>query len=344
MIRGARSASASDRPVLRVGLAGFGPEEEEAIRAVLRAPAPGLTWQVAPLADADAWCVNGARAQLLGDGTVRIAPGLPSSRSIRVDPQAVDCPVVFARLPASPGFRPQWVFDPEQPATIAAMLRWLEGRLRPLIVQFQLASHIAGADLDLRDCSWHVTLEGRLCAVVNQRSGIGVWALADPAKLPGARWSRRPESANSIPAHFVQTDFSQLMWQYATRTARDCLPAHYRTQTLFLRRPPRLPARTLNDASLTLVRELGHAPGTFAELRERTGLADAVLTRHLGALYMVGAVTADPRRAPAPNSVLDTANPSGFVPASMLPATPRTLGMTVKLIIGTRSNPAGATS
>ncbi len=134
------------------------------------------------------------------------------------------------------------------------------------------------------------------------------------------------------------------MWQYATRTARDCLPAHYRTQTLFLRRPPRLPARTLNDASLTLVRELGHAPGTFAELRERTGLADAVLTRHLGALYMVGAVTADPRRAPAPNSVLDTANPSGFVPASMLPATPRTLGMTVKLIIGTRSNPAGATS
>jgi len=342
MIRRNFAPPAPDLPVLRVGLAGFGPDEEEAIRAALRASAPGLTWQVAPLADADAWCVNGARAQLLPDGTVRIAPGLPSSRSIRVDPRAVDCPLVFARLPDSPGFRPQWVFDPAQPATITAMLRWLEGRLRPLIVQFHLAAHIAGAGLDLRACSWHVTLEGRLCAVVNQRSGIGVWALADPARLPSARWSRRPESANAIPAHFVQTDFSQLMWQYATRTSRDCLPAHYRTQTLFLRRPPRLPARTLDDSTLALVRELGHAPASMAELRERTGLADAALVRHLGALYMVGAITADPRRAPPPRSVIDVANSSGFAPVTMLPATARTLGMTVKLIVGTRSNPAGA--
>lgn len=342
MIRRALAPDVPDCPVLRLGLAGFGPDEEDSIRAVLRAPAPGLVWQVAPLADADAWCVNGARAQLLGDGTVRIAPGLPSSRSIRMDPQAVDCPVVFAHLPAVPGFRPQFVFDPGQPATIAAMLRWLEGRLRPLVVQFHVAGHIVAAGLDLRACSWHMTLAGRLCAVVNQRSGIGVWALADPAALPGAHWSRRPESANAIPAHFVRTDFSHLIWQYAMRTARDCLPTHYRTRSLYLRRAPRLTARTLDDTSLLLVRELGHAAGSLAELRERTGLPESVLARHLGALYLVGAVTADPRRAPAPNLALDTANSSEFAPATVLPATARTLGMTVKLIIGTRSNPAGA--
>ncbi|WBY00227.1 hypothetical protein PE066_12135 [Ramlibacter tataouinensis] len=338
----ARAPAAQDFPVLRLGLAGFSPAEEEGIRAALREPAPGLLWEIVPLADADAWCVNGVRAQPLGDGTVRIAPGLPSSRSIRVDPRAVDCPVVFARLPASPGFRPQCVFDPEQPATIAAMLRWLEGRLRPIVVQFHVARHIAVAEPDLRACSWHVTLEGRLCAVVNQRSGIGVWALADPAALPNARWSRRPESANAIPAHFVTTDFSQLMWQYATRTSRDCLPPHYRTQPLFLRRPPRLPARTLDDTSLLLVRELGHACAGFAELRERTGLGEAALARHLGALYMVGAITADPRRASVPRAVLDAANSSGFAPATVLPATARTLGMTVKLIIGTPGNTAAA--
>lgn len=340
MIGRSREPALPDRPVLRLGLAGFSSVEEEAIRTAVRAPVPVLDWEVVPLADADAWCVNGARAQPLGDGTVRIAPGLPSSRSIRVDPKAIDCPVVFAGLPASPGFRPQCVFDPEQPASISAMLRWLEGRLRPTVVQFHVARHIAEADLDLRGCSWHVSLEGRLCAVVNQRSGIGVWALADPAGLPAARWSRRPESANAIPAHFVTTDFSQLMWQYATRTARDCLPPHYRTLPLFLRRPPRLPARTLDDTSLLLVRELGHVPQNFAELRERTGLAEAALARQLGALYMVGAITADPRRAP--RAAIDAAQSSGFAPPSMLPATARTLSMTVKLVVGTGGQPAGA--
>jgi hypothetical protein len=59
----------------------------------------------------------------------------------------------------------------------------------------------------------------------------------------------------------------------------------------------------LNDQVLLLVRELGFTPGTMAELAQRTGIGQPALARQLGALYMVGSITADPRRAPAPRAV-----------------------------------------
>jgi hypothetical protein len=185
------------------------------------------------------------------------------------------------------------------------VLQQLEGWLRPLMMQFYLASHIVDKNLDLRSGVFHVSVNGKLYAMVSLRSGIGVWPIADPTDLRHAIWSHRPDSADAIPNYFVRTDYSQLIWQYATRTRRDCLPPHYRTSQLFLRRPPRLPMRLLNDPSLLLVRELGFMPGTLAELALRTGIAGAQLARHLGALYMVGAITADPKRAPAPRAVLE---------------------------------------
>jgi predicted transcriptional regulator len=64
--------------------------------------------------------------------------------------------------------------------------------------------------------------------------------------------------------------------------------------------------RLLNDPSLLLVRELGFTPGSLAELAQRTGMANAQLARHLGALYMVGAITTDPKRAPPPRVVVES--------------------------------------
>lgn len=180
------------------------------------------------------------------------------------------------------------------------MLQQLENRLRPLRVQFYLASQVVEEGLNLHSGVFHVNVRGRLCAVVGRRSGIGVSPDADPADLRGGVWSHRNEGAEPVPGHFVRTDFSELMWQYATRTMRDCLPPHYRTRRLFLRRPPRVPMRLLDDPSLLLVRELASGPASIAELAQSTGMADPQLSRHLGALYMVGAITADPRRAPAP--------------------------------------------
>ena len=131
---------------------------------------------------------------------------------------------------AAPDFKPAYLFQRDSPESIAAVLKQLEGWLRPLMVQFYLASHIVEKNLDLRSGVYHVSVNGKLYALVSRRSGIGVWPIADPAEMRNAVWNHRPESADAIPSHFVRTDFSQLMWQYATRTSRDCLPPHYRTR------------------------------------------------------------------------------------------------------------------
>jgi hypothetical protein len=55
----------------------------------------------------------------------------------------------------------------------------------------------------------------------------------------------------------------------------------------------------MKDAHLLLLRELAQAPGTFAELEQRTGLVGSHLSRPLAALYYVGAITSNPRRASA---------------------------------------------
>ena len=292
-------------PVLRLGLAGFSPAEHSLLNLALasRASRGRIGWQLTQLGEADAWCVSGSHARRLPDGTLRIVPGLPSGRSIRINLREIDWPIAFSTASGAPAFESGYGFRADCAQSIQSVLDQLEGWLRPLIVQFYLASQIVQKNLDLRCGVFHVNVRGKLYAMVSLRGGIGVWPIADPADLQHAVWSRRPESADAIPSHFVRTDYSQLMWQYATRTMRDCLPPHYRTRLLFLRRPPRLPMRLLDDPSLLLMRELGSSPGTFAELALRTGIADAQLSRHLGALYMVGAITADPRRVPAPRAV-----------------------------------------
>ena len=298
---------AAEVPVLRLGLAGFAAAEQSLLNLVLasRVSHGRISWQLAALGEADAWCVNGSRVQRLPEGVLRILPGLPSGRPIRIHPDEIDWPIAFSTPLGSAGFAPAFTYQADSPESIESVLEQLEGWLRPLMVQFYLASQIVEQHLDLRSGVFHVSVHGKLYAIVSLRSGIGVWPIANPADLRHAVWSRLPDSADAIPNSFVRSDYSQLMWQYATRTTRDCLPPHYRTRPLYLRRPPRVPLRLLNDPSLLLVRELEFMPGTFAELAQRTGMVGAQLARHLGALYMVGAITADPKRAPAPRAIVE---------------------------------------
>ena len=327
----------AERPLLRLGLAGFTAAEQNPLNVALagRASRDQMNWQMSALGDADAWCVNGSRVQGLPDGTLRIVPGLPSGRSIRINPDDVNWPVAFSTPLAAPGFKPDYAFQADSAPSIVAVLKQLEGWLRPLMVQFHLASHIVQQNLDLRAGTFHVHVNGKLYALVSRRHGIGVWPIADPAEMRNAVWSHRPDGADEIPGHFVRTDFSQMIWQYGMRTARDCLPPHYRTRQLFLRRAPRLPTRLLTDESLLLVSELGSMPGTLADLAQRTGMATDKLARHLAALYLVGAITADPKRAPAPRSAGEgsewtSAFDSGTSSGSSAPPGPE---MTVKLTL-----------
>jgi hypothetical protein len=329
----------AELPVLRLGLAGFTAAEQSLLNIVLasRAAHGQISWQLAALGEADAWCVNGSRVQCQADGVLRILPGLPSGRSIRIHPDEIDWPIAFSTPLGSPEFEPAFAFEADSLESMESMLQHLEGWLRPLMVQFYLARHIVDEQLDLRTGVFHVSVHGKLYAMVSQRSGIGVWPIANPADLGHAVWSHRPDAAADIPNSFVRTDYSQLMWQYATRTTRDCLPPHYRNKLLYLRRPPRVPMRLLNDPSLLLVRELGYMPGTFSDLAQRTGIAGAQLARHLGALYMVGAITADPRRAPAPKVVVEGADWHSSFPSGASVQSECDAEMTVKLTISSAS-------
>ena len=321
--------------MLRLGLVGFAPAQEAAIKEALEAADhQPMTWKLATLADADAWCVNGSRIQVLGDGTVRIAHGLPSGRSLRINLAEMGRPIAFSSPLATQQVSSACVVDPESRESVGAMLKYFAGHLSPFVVQFYLASKVVGEHLDLKSSAHHVSLNGRLIAVVSLRGGIGVRPIADAALLANAVWARRPISADAIPSYFVRTDFSQLMWQYAVRTTRDWLPAHYRTSQLYLRRVPRVPLRMLDDHSLLLVRELGHASGTLSDLAQRTGMAKAQVSHRLAALYLVGAITASRDRAPLPHSIRDVADGHSALDSGPQPQ----LGLTVRLTIDTEQS------
>ena len=283
-------------PVLRLGLVGFGPAQHALLEAALANVDSGMCWQVAKLSHADAWCANGSCAEVLPDGSLQIGAAAGGARPIRINLDESDRPIAFSLPLASKQLRDVTTFHLTSPASIKAMLDRFDGWLRPMAVQLCLASYIAENNLDLNTGVFHVIVKGRLQAVVS-RNGVGVLAIADPAEVADASWAHRPPFADEIPRHFLRIGFHQLMWQYAMRTDRDVLPARFRTGLIYWRAPPQLPNRLLGDAHLIMARELSQAPATFRELGERTALPDAQLARCLAALYVVGAITTDRRRA-----------------------------------------------
>lgn len=286
-------------PVLRLGLVGFTVEQQLLLTDVVTAAAAsGLVWEISKLEDADAWWVNGARCQLLADGSMRIASGVPGGRSLQLNLADIDRPVAFCGpLPRS--FQPDHLFALDSQPSMKAVLRRFERWLSSLAAQFCLASHIVENEGALAPGVYHVSNHGTLLAVVDLQGDVGVLPSAGPIDFEEAVWHHRPAGAASIPAGFVQASLSQLMWQYALRTSRDVLPRRYRKGPLYFRRPPRVAQRSLKDAHLLLMRELSCQAGSFEELQQRTGMAADILSQHLAALYLVGTITANPKRAAA---------------------------------------------
>lgn len=288
----------TELPVLRLGLLGFNPAQQAIFETALVVLRTRLKWQVVPLDQADAVCVNGSRALVRPDGHIEVAGSTPGAPPVCLFPDDTDRPLAFS-LPLAPGVESASTFDMASPASTRAMLEKFEGWLRPACIQFCLASRIVQERLDVSSTStvFHVSVDGRLVAIVSRRSGIGVLPIADPVRLDGAIWARRPAAADEIPGHFVQAGLTQVLWQYALRTRRQLLPTYFRAGPLYWCRSPQLPQRLFSDSHLMIVRELAHAPATFAELGQRTGLAEAMLTRDLAALRIVGAVTNDRKQA-----------------------------------------------
>jgi len=282
---------------MRLGLVGFEPDEIAGITAQFTQIQTRMSWRLADLGEADALFAHGGRATLLVDGSVQIRPGSGDARPVRIDLTDSDRPLAFSQPRPSSLQRPCPTFDLARPETVRAVLEQFSGWLRPMALRFWLASTIVEERLDLSSHVYHVSVEGRLHAVVSRRTGVGVLPIADPTRLEDAIWARRPALADEIPGHFVQTGLPQVLWQYAMRTRRNLLPPDMRSGLIYWCRAPQLPQRLFRDSHLTIVRILAHAPTSYAVLMQLTGLEDAVLTRDLAALRIVGAITHDRRQA-----------------------------------------------
>lgn len=282
-------------PLLRLGLAGFTAEQQQAIGAVLAKGCDEATiWEVGQMDGADAWWLNGARTQLLGADQIRVASGVAGGRSIQINVADVDRPLGFAR-PLPMGLRPLCSFDLASASSARAVLRQFETWLAPVTAQFCLAAHIVEHQSALGVGLFELCLGAQVLAVVDMQGEVAVRSTLGFADFEGTWW-RRSTSA-PVPEHFARTSLAQLMWQYTVRTQRDVLPRHYRTGLLYFRRAPRLPQRLIKDSHLLIMRELMLAPATFEELQQRCGFAEPRLARELASLYFVGSITSNPKRA-----------------------------------------------
>jgi hypothetical protein len=283
-------------PVFLLGFGGFSPGQQRVLGEVLEAASGPTQWLASEMAGADAWWVNGARLRMIGERTIRVSAGNPAGQSFQLYLPDIDRPVAYSRPISCPEFQPALTFDPESQPSMTRVLEKFDAALSALTAQFCLASHIVEHQTALGSGVFDVSVNGSLIAVVDMKGEIGVMPSVGPADLEQSFWRRRAE-ALPIPHRFVRTSLSHLMWQYAIRTQRDILPRHYRTGLLYFRRPPRLPQRMLKDSHLLLMRELAMEPMSFEGLQQRTGLSEPALSRGLAALYFVGAVTANPKRA-----------------------------------------------
>lgn len=291
-------ASRAECTVLRLGLVGFAAEQNERVKAVMNLG--GLTaicWEVGGFADADAWAVEGSRTQLLPDGSIRVASGIPQGRSVRFSLLDIDRPIAFSDPVAPSLLEPACRFDLNDPESVRQVLARFEYWLRPLTCQLCLAAQLIEHESELRSAVYHVCRKGQLLAVVDLGGGAGVLPTAAPDDFASAEWISRPSSARYIPETFKRVTLSELMWPYALRTTRDLLPERYRAGLIYYRRAPRLPHRMLKDSHLLLMRELSCAAASFEDLQQLTGMSSPRLAHDLAALYLVGSITSNPRRA-----------------------------------------------
>ena len=313
-------------PVLRLGLAGYTEAQQKtAAEAVAGAGSGRARWELAAFADADAWWLEGSRTLLMANEHLRVQPAVPSGRSIQLALADVDRPVAFSQPITAPGFKPAVTFNLGDRNAAVAVLGQFAGWLQTLLSQFALASSIAEQQPNLNAGSWEVIRDSQLLAVVDLKLGAGIMPGVGASQFAEASWCIRDHGGVTIPANYPRASVSQVMWQYAQRTERDLLPPHYRQQKLYFRRPPRLAQKQLKDAHLLVMRELVSHPGmNFNGLQQATGMGEAQLARVLSALYVVGSITSNPKRALATaGGVRDSVGAEQGAYFSVMDSTPR---------------------
>jgi hypothetical protein len=233
------------------------------------------------------------------DQLVRIPSQDPTKPAILLDLNEIDRPTAFALPMVSSELKPPHVFDPNSAVSLVNILRKFEAWLQPLAVQLTLCQGLADRRERLDSPVYHLTLGGKLLAVLCAQGEVGIAPGVTPADVAAATWGGRPRAAGGIPSHFIPSTMPQIMWQFALRTQRDLLPRRYRSVPIHFRRLPRIPHIQLRDVHRMLLAQLMQGPETFDSLRQHTGMADLPQAQALAALYMAGSITTDPKRSAA---------------------------------------------
>lgn len=283
-------------PLMGMGLIGFSPQQQDHLSNLLKTRVQTLRWERRPYLEADALWVNGERAQRLDNGLVRVPSQVPTTRAIQLNLEEMDRPLGFA-MPVAAGTDFPHVFDPHSSASVAGIFEHFEGMLHILTAQLALGGRVADMEGSRASPVYHLLLRGKLVAVVNLRGNVGLVPGISAADVEQADWHGMPASAGDIPEHFSRSSIAEVMWQFAVRTPRDVLPDRYRTKPIHFRHAPTVRQTMVKDTHLVVLRELSGRPQSFGELQENTGLGDAQLAGALAALYFVGSITSDGRRA-----------------------------------------------
>ena len=281
-------------------MAGFAPAQRASLEASLASSTGSSRWRTCSFGDADGWWVNGAKSSLLSGGILKVAAGLPSERSLKLDLSQVKRPLAFAKPMASPEINPLCVFEPDSQHSVQATLLQFENWLRPVRAQFVLGALLIQRNSRDRRGIYHLIHRGVLIAVLDFQEGlVAVLPGVHPADLWLGEWDKRPAGAGQPPGNFERYSTTQLAWAYVCRTDRDMLPARYRNDTVYYRHVPRVPLRWLVDSQMMVLRALSSEPGTLQSLCQRTGLPVGQIEHDLACLYYAGSITTTPANAAA---------------------------------------------
>ena len=286
-----------EQPLLRLGMLGFSDDLGMRLQALASEAREGWPrWRCCDPHMADAWMINGLAVHVLGRDEVVIAHPLGGDERLTLHRAEVDRPLAFA-APLPEGFASAEFFDAADEHSVRQRLQRFEAWLRPLRSQFALGGVVASRKELLRGVV-HLVLEGKLLAVLDfVRWQVGILVPARPVEFDMAEWVLQEGSVSDIPSSFIRLPLHRVMWTYAVRTEPEGLPERYRRKTLYLRRVPMVPARWFAPEHLALMRSLTQAPGTFADLLERTAMPSEELAHSLAALFHAGGLTTDPESA-----------------------------------------------
>lgn len=290
--------AAAEQPVLWLGMVGFPPAQRTFIETAITRASVACRWRVSAFGDADGWWVNGAKCSIIRGDRLKVAPGLPTEHTLKLELKEVDRPLGFAEPIAPKDLEALCVFDPGSDQSIKEALVQFERWLMRLRNQFVLGALLLKREGDARRGTYHLSHRGNLVAVLDFQQGAAAIApRAHPADLWAATWEKRPSAAGQAPNGFFKCTITQLAWSYVRRTDRDMLPSRYRSEVIYYRHVPRVPLRWLRDSQLMLLRELSARAGTLQALRERTSLPLDELSHDLACLYYAGSVTTTPETA-----------------------------------------------